>query len=128
MTDAKAPLIRKPWHRGRMPTDLGEQTLRVDASQGNDTDVNRIVARFARTGELPSPRGNPQYADVTALQGDLTEMIERGKLAAEELAQLEQKQRDEQETKAKNDAEELAKLKAQQAAAQENSPSDQQGA
>ncbi len=78
------PKVRHPYFRQRSPTNLEGQSLRTDQSQGNDTDVNNIVARFARTGEIPP--GKPgQYADVTGLQGDLTEMIERGKEAEKEL-------------------------------------------
>lgn len=47
----------------------------TDTSMGNDTDINNIVARFDRTGILPSATTQPIYADVTALQGELTELI-----------------------------------------------------
>lgn len=51
---------------------------KVDASQGNDTDINKVVERFTRTGELPPPRPG-QYLDCTELQGDLTEMLEKAR-------------------------------------------------
>lgn len=77
------------YKRTRLQVDLSGQTKRVDTSHGNDTDVNKIVARFARTGQLPTNPIEPQYADVTGLQGDLTEMIEKGKDAQKELTELE---------------------------------------
>lgn len=43
-------------------------------SAGNDTDINTIMSRFERTGILPPPIAEPQYADVVELQGDLTEL------------------------------------------------------
>lgn len=43
-------------------------------SEKDASDVNTIVRRFQRTGELPpNPRGlEPRYEDVTGLQTDLT--------------------------------------------------------
>lgn len=52
---------------------------KVDASQGNDTDINKVVERFTRTGVLPEPTRPPQYIDCTDLQGDLTEMLEKAR-------------------------------------------------
>lgn len=64
-----------PWNaRLRVPYCPPEGTQSAtDTSHGNHVDVNTIIARFARTGELPPARRAPQYGDVTALQGDLTE-------------------------------------------------------
>lgn len=44
-----------------------------------ECDVNQIVARYQRTGELPpNPRGlTPQYVDVTPFQHDYTELHNR---------------------------------------------------
>lgn len=36
--------------------------------------MNNIIARYERTGQLPPSRQVPQYADVTGLQGDLTDL------------------------------------------------------
>lgn len=39
-------------------------------------DINNIVERYHRTGMVPPSRGlQPQYADVTSLQGDITERL-----------------------------------------------------
>jgi len=95
------PYIRKPYERTRVPVDLEGQQSKTDRSHGNDTDINNIVARFARTGELPPGNGEGDYADVTGLQNDLTEIIEKGRQAQNELHDLQIKQ----------DAEQAAKIK-----------------
>lgn len=33
----------------------------------DDCDVNRIIDRFHKTGQLPAPRGTPSYMDVSAV-------------------------------------------------------------
>ena len=76
--------------RKRVQLDLEGQKSRTDTSFGNDTDVNNIVARFARTGEMTHVnQQQPHYADVTAMQGDLTEIIEKGKNARKALTDIE---------------------------------------
>lgn len=109
--------------RNRTITPVAEESC-TDTSFGNDTDINNIVARFKRTGKLPEgPQTRPIYADVTALQGDLAEMITR---SAELRAELEEAQHQHQEQKAQQaveDAEELARYRAQEAAGAE-APTD----
>lgn len=103
------PLIRKPYSRTRSIKDLSGQTKQVDDSFGNDTDVNKIVARFARTGIMPQATQEPQYGDVTALQGDLTEIIANGEKAKAELENLQKQQIEENKQKIKENAEKLQK-------------------
>lgn len=97
------PRIRKPWERDRQIT-FNEMESKTDTSQGNSTDVNVIVERFARTGMLPPttlPGGRePQFADVTGLQKDLTTLIEDGKSALDDLkiAETKHKKQKQQET------------------------------
>jgi len=81
------PYIRKQWERVRTPTIFTGET-KVQATSGNDTDVNSIMARFTRTGQLPPATSEPQYADVTALQEDLTEILERGREAQATLDEI----------------------------------------
>lgn len=50
------------------------------------TDINNIVERYQRTGSLPPARTAPQWADVTGLQGDLTDRVEN---ARDTIAQVE---------------------------------------
>lgn len=68
--------VRPPWCRSRVITLNGEPSM-TQASHYDQTDVNAIVERFHRTGVLPTPLTQPQYADVTGLQGDLTDLYNR---------------------------------------------------
>jgi len=102
------PAIKKPYDRVRQIADIPSDSQTVKDA-GNETDVNQIVARFSRTGELP--RGNAQeaqYADVTEFQADLTEIIEKGKLAQQRMAELQEKEKSALTEKAKEDARKLA--------------------
>ena len=75
------PYVRRPWERHRTIT-LVEGESKTDTSFGNETNINKIIARFSRTGILPADQGRePQYADVTHLQKDLTEVIAEGRAA-----------------------------------------------
>lgn len=82
------PVVRKPWERHRSITDLEGQELKTDQSLGNDTDINNIVARFKRDGYMPPPVNAPVYDDVTNLQEDLTQLIEKGRAATIALQEL----------------------------------------
>lgn len=115
------PKINKPWERERKITDLEGQQSKVDRSHGNDTDVNKIVARFSRTGVLP---GNPeaaQYADVSNLQEDLTDLMERVKTATAELNQAKAEQAAREAEQRQHDA---ARLKAYEEAEKLKTPPD----
>lgn len=71
--------IRKPYSRTRTPISFeGVQSV-TDASYGNDTDVNKIIARCRRTGEALPDNGPGQYMDCTDLQEDLTVLIDKAK-------------------------------------------------
>lgn len=72
------PTLRMRGQRTRYVTHIYGES-KVDASQGNDTDINQVVERFTRTGVLPEPTRPPQYIDCTDLQGDLTEMLEKAR-------------------------------------------------
>lgn len=103
------PDIRKPYDRVRVIKDLSGQVKKTDASQGNDTNINNIVARFKRTGELPE--GAPgEYCDVSALQGDLTELIQKGEDAKKELKRLQEQHTKEQKEASENNQKELERL------------------
>lgn len=67
--------VRHPRTRYRTVTII-EGDSRTETSHAEATDINFIVNRFARTGQLPPPRREPFYGDVTGLQGDLTERLE----------------------------------------------------
>lgn len=68
--------IRSPFYRERFPT-LSVGVSMTHQSHASSCDVNKIVERYARTGDLPPPSTQPVFADVTSLQGDLTELYAR---------------------------------------------------
>lgn len=109
------PTIRRPWTRTRQYVDLTGQESKVDTSHGNDTNINNIVARFARTGQLPKCDETPQYADVTGLQQDLTEIIQRGREAQKELLEHQSKQAALHAQRLEDDARRLAEYDARMA-------------
>lgn len=69
--------VRNRWWRERVYSDCGGDSA-TEQSHKDLTDINNIVQRFQRTGELP-PQREGQYADVTPLQGDFQERIEFAK-------------------------------------------------
>lgn len=116
------PYIRQPYERVRCGiTEVGESC--TDRSFGNDTDVNHIVARFSRTGELPPGNGPGAFADVTPLQGELTEMIGKARDAQRELERLKAEADQVKAEQAQADAAELEMLRAERAAQQQENPS-----
>ncbi len=61
-----------------MAGHLRVQVVNNDPSTVVDTelefsDINHVIERFYRTGQLPEATKQPQYGDVTGYQGDLTE-------------------------------------------------------
>jgi hypothetical protein len=66
----------------RVTSDTIEEDSMCDRSHGDQTNINLLMERFKRSGEMPPGNNNPQFADVRALQGDLTDVIENGNNAA----------------------------------------------
>lgn len=66
------PVIRKPYERVRTRTPIRGASM-THQSHAETCDINNIIRRFDNTGVLPPARYEAQYADVTPLQGDLTE-------------------------------------------------------
>lgn len=67
--------VRFPFQRDRVQSIQGGESC-TDINHQEASDVNAIVARYHRSGELPPVRTPPNYADVTGLQGDLTERLQ----------------------------------------------------
>lgn len=67
-------IVRHPMERNRYRTPVVGESM-THQSHKDLCDVNAIVKRFDRTGELPPATREAQYADVSSLQGDLTERI-----------------------------------------------------
>lgn len=72
------PDVRHPHSRVRVYTRV-RGVSRTHQSHKDQVDINNIVRRFDQTGELPPSNRQPQYADVTLLQGDLTDRINRSR-------------------------------------------------
>jgi len=72
----QAPYVRRPWERHPVYL-VNDQPSMTQQSHYDQTDVNAIVARFERTGAMPPPTKPAMYGDVTDLQGELTELIQR---------------------------------------------------
>nr|QJB18779.1 MAG: internal scaffolding protein [Microvirus sp.] len=75
--------------RVRAQTEIFGESMTHESFK-DETDINAIVGRYARTGELPPALHAPQYADVTGLQGDFTVRIGE---ARSTLAKVEQAKR-----------------------------------
>ena len=108
--------IKKPLERERVQIRYqGDRSKTVtDRSFGNDTDVNKIVARFARTGEFPGDNNPGQFADVTGLQGELTDLIGESREALEKYKTAEKALEAKQAEQIVKNAEELEQLRAYQ--------------
>jgi len=70
----EGPVVRPWWWRESVKTAIVGES-RTQQAHKDTTDVNVILSRYERTGVLPSVKQNGMYADVTGLQGDLTERI-----------------------------------------------------
>ncbi len=70
--------IRQKRQPMRVHAYTSDEVMTIQSAK-DETDVNRIVQRFQRTGELPpNPRGlQPQYVDCVPLQEDLTEALNK---------------------------------------------------
>lgn len=104
------PVIRRALDRVRTITLVPGES-RTQTVFGNETDVNAIMARFTRTGVLPPGRTDPQYADVTELQRDMTETLEIGKIAQAKYTDLQEQIKQRQTEIKKQKDEELKKLR-----------------
>lgn len=93
MNQPRERVVRKPYERVRLRSEGGGELI-TDQNPAQDTDVNKIVAKFMRTGTLPPSQKKGVYADVSGLQGDLTEQIIK---TQETLKILEEKQKQNEE-------------------------------
>lgn len=118
--------IRNPYERHRHYTHVYGES-RTHQSHAESCDINNIIKRFDNTGELPPATREPQYADVTALQGDLTERINQSRETLDTAGrQLEENQAEQEKLKTQKQLEleqELADLKAAQSHKEPSAPS-----
>lgn len=74
---------RHPFSRERVQTQIIGESL-THQSHHDGCDVNQIMARYNRTGEMPDGRPG-QFADVSNLQGDLTTLVEKARETSKEV-------------------------------------------
>ncbi|MEM2002562.1 MAG: hypothetical protein QXT77_07965 [Candidatus Methanomethylicaceae archaeon] len=86
-------------------------------SHADSCDINNIIRRFDRTGVLPPSDRPQQFADVTGLQGDLTDRINSSREILDKAGRVVDEKRKEVKKKAaerQQDLEtEIARLKAE---------------
>lgn len=119
--------IRKPYERTRVFTELSTEML-TQQSHGDSSDINAIVARFQRTGEMPpNPRGQEgQYVDCTPFSENITESYNRSIETLDEAGRLLSEREREQAEKAAAEQKELDELR--QYKAQHSQPPKAEGA
>lgn len=66
-------VVRHPYSRMRVQAKNDEPSM-THQSHAESCDINNIIRQFDRTGLLPPPKRPGQYADVSALNKDLTEL------------------------------------------------------
>jgi hypothetical protein len=81
-------VVRHTNDRVRVVARNNGLTSKTDQGHKANCDMNNIVNRYARTGIPPTSKGPGQHVDVTALQGDLTEVIQRAGEIAETAEQV----------------------------------------
>lgn len=80
--------VRRPNCRVRYAMDFTGQESLVQQAHYDQTDINQVVERYRRTGVMPSGKSNGRFADVTGLQGDPTELIERSREVIQQTAEF----------------------------------------
>lgn len=94
--------LRYPFERTRVGI-VFELPSRTVNSFKDETDINNIVNRFARSGMLPPNPGGGVFADVTGLQGDLTERVNFSKQVVADASSNDVKLAKHREAKRKSD-------------------------
>lgn len=114
-------VVREAHIRMRVPFVVTGESLTTQ-SHADSCDINKVMARFDRTGALPEGRQGGQYADVTHLQSDFTELVNKSRaVSAEVRDKIRAKQEaaaDAARKKAAADAAELAAFRAAKAEAE----------
>jgi len=62
--------------RTRATDTINNKPTMTDQSQAADTDTNKIIGKFLKTGQIPPGPGNIRYGDFTALPSDLRGFLE----------------------------------------------------
>lgn len=67
--------LRKPYSRLRIVASAGGKS-RTQQSHKKSCDINHIIDRYDKTGQLPNPVRQGMYGDVSMLNGYLGEVLE----------------------------------------------------
>lgn len=117
VAEREAPYVRPPWFRARLVFHCYGES-RTQQHHKDLTDINNIVNRYARTGEMPPAKSEPSYADVSELQGDLGERIVKSRETIDK-AEAHFERRKAEKAKADKEAAEKPKLDGGQVQTQE---------
>lgn len=85
--DRSVRRVRKPWERLRVQSVPIGETRTID-SLVDQTDINRIIGKYHRTGQLPDGNGPGQFMDVTELQGTYIELHNKAQQVVETTNEL----------------------------------------
>ena len=75
--------VRDPFSRLRVQAVPEGESMTLQ-SEASACDINEIIAKFDATGYLPAARMDPQYGDVSELNGDFGELLTKSMVALDE--------------------------------------------
>jgi len=71
------PRIRTQYHRGyKVPTIFDPEEKRTKSGHKAECDINVIMEKYVKTGQMPAGLRRPRFEDFT-FEGGLKEMLER---------------------------------------------------
>lgn len=116
--------FRKPWMRMPFYTVIEGESM-TQQSHAASCDINAIIRKFDRTGELPVGRVSGTFGDVTGLQGDLTEQINASRAVQSKVRGVidERRKAEEAEAQADREAGRAARAASKAASASKDSSS-----
>lgn len=74
---------RKPWFRHQVQTKIEGESM-TQQSHRDSVDVNKIIERYDRTGQLPPMASNPVYGDVSAFARPFQEALDMAGITIEQ--------------------------------------------
>lgn len=91
------PIFKTPWNHDRDAVSLATSTAcpeigKANQSQKEEADINTIVDKFLKTGQLPAMKNAPQYADLQEI--DFQDAMDQVNLARRSFDALPPKVRD----------------------------------
>jgi hypothetical protein len=107
----------KRWNERQRTFAVCDGPSKTQQSHKETVDVNNIIARFDRTGQLPPAKKEGRYGDVTMLNGNLQEVLDKANMTLEEADTWIEEYISARELQKAEDAEH-----AEQAAAQQTDP------